>query len=122
MSEKNKLKKILLILFILVPAISLSIFLYINKDYIGFSRKNIKQSTYIVNGMTCQSCVKAVSNALNDMKFVSKATVNYEEKTVTIKFNFLKVSYFDFNDRLKEDGYTLSFQESQKLINLNVPR
>ena len=48
-----KKRKLMLILFILVPAISMSILLYTNKDNVGFSRRFVTETTFDIEGMTC---------------------------------------------------------------------
>ena len=59
--------KLALIAFIIIPAIFMSFLLYFNKDNIGFSRHHVVETTFTLDGMTCISCVKTVTDKLEDL-------------------------------------------------------
>ena len=121
MKSKEKFIKIFLVLLIVVPAISFSILLFTNKSNVGFSKEFVRESTYLVDGMTCKSCVKSITDTLNDMKFVVKSTVNYNDKSVTVKYNSKQVGFPDFSTALNDNGYTLKYKQKQQLKVLNAP-
>ena len=121
MKSKEKFIKLFLVLLIVVPAISFSILLFINKNNVGFSKEFVRESTYIVDGMTCKSCIKSITDTLNDMKFVVKSKVNYQDKTLTVKYNSKKVGFPDFSTALNDNGYTLKYKQKQQLKVLNAP-
>ena len=115
MKSKEKFIKLFLVLLIVVPALSFSILLFINKNNVGFSKEFVRESTYIVDGMTCKSCIKSITDTLNDMKFVVKSKVNYQDKTLTVKYNSKKVGFPDFSTALNDNGYTLKYKQKQQL-------
>ena len=122
MISKDKFKKIFLVLFIIVPAIFFSVLLSLNKNNIGFSKKYVRESTYLIEGMTCTSCIKSVTDTLDDIKYVVSAKVNYDEATVTIKYDSKNVGFVDFSSKLGEDGYVLKHQAKQQLKVLSSPK
>lgn len=122
MSSKDKFKKIFLVLFIIVPAIFFSVLLSLNKNNIGFSKKYVRESTYLIEGMTCTSCIKSVTDTLDDIKYVVSAKVNYDEATVTVKYDSKHVGFVDFSSKLSEDGYVLKHQAKQQLKVLSSPK
>ena len=44
----------------------------------------MKEETFVVNGMTCASCVINVEKAVNHLEGVEKATVNLTTEKMTV--------------------------------------
>ena len=66
------------------------------------------------------SCVN-ITDTLKDMKYVVKASVDYDNNKVTIKYNAKEVNFFDFVQILKKDGYIIRPQKHQQLNVLTAP-
>ena len=46
----------------------------------------MKEETFVVNGMTCASCVINVEKAVNHLDGVEKATVNLTTEKMTVEY------------------------------------
>ena len=77
-----------LIAFILLPAISLTVFLYLNKGTIGKPRE-ISEKQFKVNEITCQSCVQKIEQTLKS-KHIQRTKFDIENKTITLKYDINK--------------------------------
>ena len=68
-----------LIALIFLPAIALTIFLYMNKENVG-KPKLVTQKNFVVNEVTCQSCVQKIELEL-EKKLVKLVGYDLEKKT-----------------------------------------
>ena len=94
-----------LVAFILLPAISLTIFLYLNKDTV-VKPKEIAERQFKVNEITCQSCVQKIEHTLKS-KHIQLIKFNIENKTITLKYDINKYKVEKLNQFLFKDSYVL---------------
>jgi|WetSurMetagenome_2_1015567.scaffolds.fasta_scaffold535051_2 copper chaperone len=67
-----------------------------------------KQTTDLsVEGMSCQHCVRAVTNAVNALAGVSGVEVSLEQKKVTVGYDPGKVSLDLIKGAIEEQGYSV---------------
>ena len=52
----------------------------------------MSKETFVVNGMTCASCVANVENAVNNLDGVDKAVVNLTTEKMSVDYSGNKVS------------------------------
>jgi copper chaperone len=60
-----------------------------------------------VNGMSCQHCVKAVTNAVSALPGVESVVVSLENKSVVVGFNPEKAALDSIRVAIEEQGYTV---------------
>ncbi len=58
-----------------------------------------------VEGMSCQHCVKAVTNAVIALEGVSAVDVSLEEKTAAVEYDDKLVSLETIKEAIEEEGY-----------------
>ncbi len=63
--------------------------------------------TFNVNGMTCQGCAKAVTNALMSLEGIEQVDVNLENKQVVVSFDDAKKNVAELEVAITEAGYEL---------------
>ncbi len=61
--------------------------------------------TLIVEGMTCNHCVKAVEGSVGKLEGVSKVNVHLENGTVDVELDSSKVSKKAVKDAIEDQGY-----------------
>ncbi|HML36878.1 MAG TPA: copper chaperone CopZ [Bacillota bacterium] len=61
--------------------------------------------TLNVEGMSCQHCVKAVTQAVTALDGVSSVDVSLEEKTVAVDYDADQVSLDSIKEAIEEEGY-----------------
>lgn len=61
----------------------------------------------LIEGMSCAHCVKHVEDALNEIKGVTSAKANLEEKNALVELN-QDISYDTFREAIEEVGYELT--------------
>jgi len=64
------------------------------------------KETFVVNGMTCASCVANVENAVNKLDGVDKAVVNLTTEKMSVDYAGDKVS----PEAIEKAGYKVKFQ------------
>ena len=64
------------------------------------------KATLKINGMSCEHCVKAVTDALMGADGVSKAKVNLKKAEAKVKFDDAKVSAEQLGQAITDAGYT----------------
>jgi copper chaperone len=69
--------------------------------------KDIRETTLEVEGMTCHSCVRHVSDALGELDGVQKVNVRLREGRVTVH-HALPASIDGMIEALREAGYESS--------------
>ena len=65
----------------------------------------MKQSILNVEGMSCNHCVKAVTDALTALDGVSNVNVDLAGKKVTVEYEEETVSLDRMRDAIEDDGY-----------------
>jgi copper chaperone len=58
-----------------------------------------------VNGMSCQHCVNAVTNAVGALSGVSDVKVDLKAKTATVDFDKDKVTLDNIKAAIEDQGY-----------------
>jgi len=64
------------------------------------------KKTLIIEGMSCQHCVRHVTQALEEIEGVTSADVSLESKSAVVDFEG-KVDYSTLENAVKEVGYTV---------------
>lgn len=68
--------------------------------------QNKKEVTIVFStNMSCESCVKKITENLSYMKGIKKLDVSLEKEKITITYNPKKTSYKAFEDAIKRLGY-----------------
>ncbi len=67
----------------------------------------VEKATFLVQGMSCASCVKKVEDALNGLKGVVRASVNFATERATVQYIPGVVSTDDFRRAVKDAGYEI---------------
>jgi copper chaperone len=62
-------------------------------------------TTLQVQGMTCNHCKMAVTNALQELEGVNRVEVHLEKGTVDVDFDETKVSIDQLKEAVEEQGY-----------------
>ena len=65
----------------------------------------MKQSILNVEGMSCNHCVKAVTDALTALDGVSNVNVDLAGKKVTVEYEEETVSLDRMRDAIEDEGY-----------------
>ncbi|MBE5966244.1 MAG: copper chaperone CopZ [Lachnospiraceae bacterium] len=60
-----------------------------------------------VNGMSCQHCVKAVTNAVGALNGVSDVEVDLKAKTATVGFDKEKITLDKIKAAIEDQGYNV---------------
>ena len=60
-----------------------------------------------VEGMSCGHCVKAVTNALDELPGVENVAVNLNEATVSLVFDPVNTTLAKIEAAITEAGYTI---------------
>ncbi|RAP32414.1 hypothetical protein DID76_00390 [Candidatus Marinamargulisbacteria bacterium SCGC AG-414-C22] len=115
----NKKIKILIISFILLPAIFFSFYLFQNKFNVGFDKKFLLETTFSVTGITCEACVAKIEKPLKKHKDILDVAVNYQNKTVLIKYNGKNLGYHQLKQKLKDLGYDIDHLSKNDIQLLN---
>ena len=65
----------------------------------------MSKETFVVNGMTCASCVANVENAVNNLDGVDKAVVNLTTEKMSVDYSGNKVSPEAIEKAVADAGY-----------------
>ena len=63
------------------------------------------KNVFIVNGMSCEHCVKAVKNALEPLPGVSSVAVDLSAKTVTVEHEPAQITEDRIKFEIEDQGY-----------------
>lgn len=61
--------------------------------------------TLNVQGMSCEHCKKAVTNALKELEGVKNVDVHLQEGTVDVDYDETKVTVEKMKEAIEEQGY-----------------
>lgn len=64
------------------------------------------ETTLLVDGMSCQHCVRAVANAVGELDGVHSVDVNLDEKTVKVKHEST-TSIDEIKAVIEDEGYVV---------------
>ena len=70
------------------------------------------KETFVVNGMTCASCVANVENAVNKLDGVDKAVVNLTTEKMSVDYAGDKVSPETIEKAVADAGYAAGHRSS----------
>jgi copper chaperone len=62
-------------------------------------------TTLQVQGMTCNHCKMAVTNALQELEGVNRVEVHLDKGTVDVDYDETKVSIDQLKEAIEEQGY-----------------
>ncbi|ENQ3081099.1 copper chaperone CopZ [Bacillus multifaciens] len=62
-------------------------------------------TTLNVQGMTCNHCKMAVTNALSELAGVQQVEVNLQEGTVNVEYDEAKVDVEKMKEAIEDQGY-----------------
>ena len=65
------------------------------------------QESLKVEGMTCQHCVKTITDGLNDKAGIYKVEVHLDKKEVEIEYNEEKINLEQIYSRIRALGFEL---------------
>ena len=81
----------------------------------GYSvRKDMRDYTFKVEGMTCSACANRVERVSNKIEGVEYASVNFATEKLTVKLDEEKVSYVDLKNAIDKAGYKLIKEEEKE--------
>ncbi|MFW6113929.1 MAG: heavy metal translocating P-type ATPase, partial [Actinomycetota bacterium] len=78
-------------------------------------RPGLERSAYIVEGMTCASCVSRVEKALSGLKGVAEADVNLATERVTVAYDPEQIDFSDMARAVEAEGFRLKAEEGKSL-------
>ncbi|MDE0012764.1 MAG: copper ion binding protein [Candidatus Poribacteria bacterium] len=58
-----------------------------------------------IGGMSCQHCVKTVTDALTELEGVQRAKVNLRKGEAVVRFNELRITPTNLRDAITEAGF-----------------
>ena len=67
----------------------------------------MEQTALKIEGMTCDHCKAAVTNALTELDGVSEVDVNVKEGTAKVSYDSRSVSVSEMNEAVEEQGYDI---------------
>ncbi len=67
----------------------------------------MEQTTLKIEGMTCDHCKAAVTNALQELEGVSEVEVDVKAGTAKVAFDSSNVSISEMNEAVEEQGYDI---------------
>jgi mercuric ion transport protein len=65
----------------------------------------VDQASFAVEGMDCIACATAIEKKLTSLDGVRSASVSYEEKRATVKFDASKVTIAQLEQAIRDAGY-----------------
>ena len=65
------------------------------------------QETLTVEGMTCQHCIKTITDALNGQSGVYKLEIHFDKKEVKIEYDEEKTTLKQISSRIVDLGFEL---------------
>lgn len=84
----------------------------------GYSvKKNIKTSTFKVEGMTCSACANRVERVTKKLNGVEDSNVNFATEKLIISYNEDEVTYGEIKAIVDKSGYKLVGEDENKTIN-----
>lgn len=77
---------------------------------------NTKVTRLPVQGMTCHSCVRAITNALSLLSGVESVTVDLEKECVTVTYDALILDYNDLKNGIEDCGFDVNLTTVSLLV------
>ena len=117
---KNELyKKILIILLIVVPTVSLTGYLMMNKDKIG-APKHVTSMTLDIQGMFCDSCSKTIEDSFKPVHGVKSVDVDFKTKQAVISYDKRKLDINKIRETIKKAGYSTKQENKLKVLDYKI--
>ena len=66
---------------------------------------SMKKTKLKINGMSCQHCVKTVTDALTGLEGVQRAKVNLRKGEAVVHFNELEITTTNLREAITEAGF-----------------
>lgn len=79
-------------------------------------KDSVVKETFVVEGMTCAACVRAVEIATNKVYGVKKANVNLATEKITIEYDTEEASVFDLKKAVEDAGYKLIIEKKDRAV------
>ena len=67
--------------------------------------ENFKKASIEIEGMTCNSCERAIENCLKDKEGISSVKASYVKSELLLEYDEDKISLFKIENLIKEEGY-----------------
>ena len=67
----------------------------------------MKKTKLKIGGMSCQHCVKTVTDALTELEGVQRAKVNLRKGEAVVRFDELCIAPTDLEDAVTEAGFEI---------------
>ncbi|CAB4481709.1 unnamed protein product [Rhizophagus irregularis] len=74
-----------------------------------------------INGMTCQSCVKSITNAVSSLSGILNITVSLENKEASISFDSNKVSKSTIIETIENCGFDVPLTSDISMVDKVIP-
>ena len=68
---------------------------------------NIKKESYLVEGMSCSGCERAIQKVVNNIEGVESARADLQTSTVSVAYNPDKVNVEQIKSAVNKIGYKL---------------
>jgi copper chaperone len=65
----------------------------------------VTKATIKIGGMSCEHCVKAVTNAVRALPGVGKVAVSLQANTADVEYDMDKISLAAIKSAIAEEGY-----------------
>lgn len=66
---------------------------------------NLKKESYLVEGMTCSGCERAIQRIVSNLEGVNDAKADHASSTVSLEYDPSKVSIDDIRSAVNRIGY-----------------
>ena len=66
---------------------------------------NLKKESYLVEGMTCSGCERAIQKAISNMQGVKDAKADLNSSTVSVEYDPSRVSIEQIRSAVNKIGY-----------------
>ncbi|KAI9245215.1 hypothetical protein BDA99DRAFT_528267 [Phascolomyces articulosus] len=83
-----------------------------NDDILLMAPTNTTCVTLPIEGMTCQSCVKSITQALNQLDGIHSVQVSLEEANVSIEYNATRLSQPTMIETIEDCGFDVPLQKT----------
>ncbi len=65
----------------------------------------LKKESYLVEGMTCSGCERAIQRVVSNLEGVASATADLNTSTVSVEFDPAKVTIGEISSAVNKIGY-----------------
>ncbi|MEX2235106.1 MAG: cation transporter [Cyclobacteriaceae bacterium] len=68
---------------------------------------NIRKESYLVEGMSCSGCERAIQKVVNNLEGVESAKADLQTSTVSVEYNPEKVNVDQIKSAVNKIGYKI---------------